>query len=95
MKNQQQLTLKIISIASHILDEENYVSTIDILLGLGYLAPSVLEDWYRGRLPYLENSLQIGSEKLSFVIQFFHEWANQQGLVPRQKKLYPESEHLP
>jgi hypothetical protein len=85
VKNQQQLTLKIINTASHILDEYQYVSTIDILLGLGYLSPNILEDWYRGRLTYLENGLQVGSEKLSFVIQFFHKWANQQGLIPREK----------
>jgi hypothetical protein len=85
VKNQQQLTFKIISIASRILDENQYVSTVDILLGLGYLSPNILEDWYRGRLSYLENGLQVGSEKLGFAIQFFHEWANQQGLVPREK----------
>ncbi|KTD62368.1 hypothetical protein [Legionella shakespearei] len=85
MKNQQQLTLKIVNLASHILDEHQYVSTIDILLGLGYLSPSILEDWYRGRLSYLENGLQVGSEKLSFAIQFFHQWANQKGLIPRER----------
>ncbi len=85
MKNQQQLTSKIISIASRILDENQYVSTVDILLGLGYLSPNILEDWYRGRLSYLENGLHVGSEKLGFAIQFFHEWANQQGLVTREK----------
>jgi len=85
VKNQQQLTLKIISIASQTLDEYQYVSTLDILLGLGYLSPSILDRWYRGRLSYLENGMQVGSEKLSFAIQFFHEWANQQGLIPREK----------
>jgi hypothetical protein len=41
VKNQQQLTLKIISIASHILDEYQYVSTIDIAA----LSTSLNSNW--------------------------------------------------
>ncbi|HHJ0475262.1 TPA: hypothetical protein ACQDQW_003091 [Legionella pneumophila] len=43
--NRQELSKKVIGIANRVLQEKQYVSSIDILLGLGYLSPSILEDW--------------------------------------------------
>lgn len=82
--NRQELSKKVIGIANRVLQEKQYVSSIDILLGLGYLSPSILDDWRRGRFSYLEQRLQANLNKLSFAIQCFHQWAKQTGLLPRE-----------
>lgn len=82
--NRSELLKKVISIAGDQLAKKQYVCGIDILLGLGYLSPNVLEDWRRGRLAYLEQQLQVNLGKLSFVMQSFRQWALSNGLLPRE-----------
>ena len=82
--NRQELFIKVAKIANQVLQDKQYVSSIDVLLGLGYLSPSVLEDWRRGRIPYLEQRLQVNLSKLSFAMQCFRQWAQKLGLLPRE-----------
>lgn len=82
--NREELSKKVTTIANHVLHDKQYVSSIDILLGLGYLTPSVLEDWRRGRFPYLEQRLQVNLGKLSYAMECFCQWALKQGLLPRE-----------
>jgi hypothetical protein len=80
----EELSKKVISVASRVLHDKQYVSSIDILLGLGYLSPSILEDWRRGKFSYLEQRLQANLNKLSFAMKYFRQWAQAQGLLPRE-----------
>ena len=82
--NRQDLSKKVIELAAKTLNQKQYVSSIDILLGLGYLTPSILEDWRRGRLPYLEQRLQVNLNKLSFMMKCFRQWALKNGLLARE-----------
>ena len=82
--NRQELSKKVISIANRVLAEKQYVSAIDILLGLDYLSPTVLEDWRRGRVFYLEQCLQVNLNKLSFAMQCFRQWAIKNHLLSRE-----------
>ena len=82
--NRQQLEAKVISICNQCIAQKQYVSAIDLLLGLGYLSPTILEDWRRGRIPYLEQRLQANLGKLSFAMQAFRQWALKNGLLPRE-----------
>jgi hypothetical protein len=40
------------------LAEQQYVSAIDVLLGLGWLAPTHLQQWRQGRIESLERVVQ-------------------------------------
>jgi hypothetical protein len=82
--NRQDLSNKVISIASETLRTKQYVSSFYILSGLGYLSPSVLDDWRRGRFPYLEQQLQVNLSKLSFFMECFRQWATKNGLLSRE-----------
>ena len=75
---------KVTLIASDQLARRQYVCGIDILLGLSYLSPNVLEDWRCGRISYLERQLQVNLVKLSFVMKSFRQWALSNGLLPRE-----------
>ncbi len=82
--NREELSKKVIKVASQVLHDKQYVSSIDILLGLGYLSLNILEDWRRGRFSYLEERLQVNLSKLSFTMKCFRQWAQTQGLLPRE-----------
>jgi hypothetical protein len=82
--NRIELAKKVVKIANQGLYDKQYVSSIDILLGLGYLSPSTLEDWRRGRFPYLEKRLLVNLNKLSFAMKCFRQWAQTKGLLPRE-----------
>ncbi len=82
--NREELSKKVITVASQVLHDKQYVSSIDILLGLGYLSPNILEDWRRVRFSYLEERLQVNLSQLSFTMKCFRQWAQTQGLLPRE-----------
>ena len=53
-----------------------YVSGIDVLLGIGFLTSTGVQDWRRGRIPYLEASIQANPNKISRAMQYFQQWAD-------------------
>ena len=66
------------------LAKQPYVSTLDVLLGLGWLAPTHLDEWRQGRVPYLERVVQASLPKLSTAMRVFRRWAGRRGLVPSE-----------
>ena len=80
--NQKRFRLRVIKAAEEALCKNNYVSPIDIFIGMGSLKPSDLEDWRKGRIPYLERAIQGNLSKISFWMKCFREWAKAKGLKP-------------
>ncbi|MDQ3760874.1 MAG: hypothetical protein M3460_04030 [Actinomycetota bacterium] len=48
------LAWRVERVAEAVLAEQRYVSAIDIFLGLGWLAPTYLDEWRQGRVQCLE-----------------------------------------
>lgn len=59
-----------------------FVTAIDVLSGLGWLPGARLEDWRRGRLPYMEAGVTANLHKLSAAMKIFSDWARSRGLQP-------------
>ena len=53
-------------------------------MGIGWLAPSHVEEWRQGRVEYLERVAQANLAKLSAVMKLFRTWATSRGLVPSE-----------
>jgi hypothetical protein len=70
--------------AEAVLAEQPYVSAIDVLLGLGWLAPTHLDEWRQGRVQCLERVVQASLPKLSTAMRVFRRWAQRRGLVPSE-----------
>lgn len=66
------------------LAEQNYVSAVDVLLGLDWLAPSHVEEWWQGRVPYLERLVQANLSKVSTAMAEFRRWARERDLIPSE-----------
>lgn len=66
------------------LAERNVVSPIDVLVGVGWLAPTEVDRWRQGRIPYLEAATQVNLSKLTTTLAYFRGWARDRGLRPSE-----------
>jgi hypothetical protein len=78
--NRSQLEQRIVEAAEAALRHQKYVSSIDVLVGIGWLPPSTLATWRQGRLPYLERGMTANLHKLSTAMHLFRSWAVRRGL---------------
>lgn len=63
---------------------ECYVSAVDALLATGWLRPEKVQDWRRGRVPYLERVVVASLPKISTAMRIFRSWAESEGLRPSE-----------
>jgi hypothetical protein len=63
------------------LEAQRFVSAIDILLRLGWLAPSHVHQWRYGRLDSLEDVIQTNPNKVTAALAAFQQWAQERGLI--------------
>ena len=71
-------------VAEAALAEQRFVSAIDVLLGLGWLAPSHLKLWQQGRVDSLESVVQANLSKITAAMAAFRHWARDLGLNPSE-----------
>ena len=65
MSNRRQIEQRVIQAAESALYRQHYVSPLDVLLGMGSLKSSDLQDWKKGSIPYLEKVIQGSLGKIS------------------------------
>ena len=71
---------RVIRAAEATLAEQSYVSPVDVLLRLGWLAPTHLDLWRQGRIESLEQMVQAGLGKQSTAMRTLRTWASRRGL---------------
>jgi len=84
MTNRTQLSKRVIEAAGSVLFLQQYVRPIDIFVKMGYLQPAHVQDWEKGRTPYLEAAIQCNLGKITFAMKCFRKWTLQRGLVPSE-----------
>jgi hypothetical protein len=82
--HQQQLESRVIRAAETALSRRQYVSTIDVLCGMGLLLPTHVDSWRKGRIDFLERVIQGNLRKISLSMKIFRRWAQEKGLKPSQ-----------
>jgi hypothetical protein len=75
------LERRVAGAAEAALAEWQVVSPVDVLAGLGWLAPSHLAAWRQGRIETLEGALTVSPVKLSAALRLLERWAHDRGLV--------------
>ena len=65
-----------------ILANGKVVAPVDVLVGMGLLAPDRLEHWRRGRIAYLEQAIDCNLERLSRLLRILRFHAHELKLVP-------------
>ena len=66
------------------LAERSYVSAVDVLLRLGWLAPPHFDLWRQGRVECLERVVQASLGKQSTAMRTLRAWAGRRGLKPSE-----------
>ena len=79
-----RLEERVTQAAEATLAEQSYVSAVDVLLRLGWLAPSHLDLWRQGRVECLERMVQAGLDKQSTAMRALRTWATRRGLTPSE-----------
>ncbi len=82
MANRMIIQGRVRKAAEEALHLKQFVSPIDILLGIGFLLPEHLEDWRRRRVSYLEKIMRANLNQITFAMKCFRSWATQKGLKP-------------
>ncbi len=65
-----------------ILARGKVVAPVDVLISMNLLAPERLEDWRRGRVPYLEKVINCNLTRLSRLLRILRVHAHDLNLVP-------------
>lgn len=80
----RRLEQRVVEAAEAALAEQKFVTAIDILVGLGWLAPGLVDRWRQGRVAYLEDVMQVNPSKLSTALGIFRRWAERRALNPSE-----------
>ena len=86
--NDRRLERRVARAAEEALAEHKFVSPIDVLCGLGWLHPSNVERWRRGRPACLEDVVFIDPTRIVTAIGLLQKWASERGLEPSERP-YP------
>jgi hypothetical protein len=83
-KNQVSLADRVAKAAEAALAALHFVSTIDILAGIGWLDPGAVERWRRGQIDCLEKVVRSNLPRISEAMRLFRSWATARGLNASQ-----------
>lgn len=67
--------------AEAVLAELQYVTPIDVLIGVGWLTSSAVDRWRQGRVDDLEPLIQVNLDKISTAMAAFRRWGEGRGLL--------------
>lgn len=73
---------RVVKAVAAILSRGTVVAPVDVLVEMGLLKKSALEDWRFGRVPYLERVINCNLEKLSRILRILAFHAHDLGLKP-------------
>jgi hypothetical protein len=82
--SRQKLEHRVTQAAEAALAQQLYVSAIDVLLRIGWLAPSHVDQWRQGRVDSLEQVVQANLGKISDAMAVLRRWARHRGLKPSE-----------
>ncbi len=82
--NRKQLAQKVSTAAESALHVRGFVTSIDILVGVGWLTPAAVESWRQGRTDYLERVVVSNLSRISEAMRLFRSWASAKGLKPSE-----------
>jgi len=71
---------RVVKAAEASLAAQQYVSAVDVLVGIGWLDPGAVKRWRQGQIDCLEGVVQTNLPRISEAMKLFRSWANAKGL---------------
>ncbi len=93
-ESDMRLQRRVVRAAQDALAAHMLVSPIDVLCGLGWLHPSNVERWRRGRPAVLEDVVFVERARIAAAIGLLEAWARERGLQPSEHP-YPAASRTP
>lgn len=81
MTSAPDLQRRVEAAAAAALARHEFVTPVDVCVGIGWLHTSNVEDWRRGRVDDLEYFLPVHDDRLTDLILYLHQWAEAHGLT--------------
>ena len=82
--NRKKLDDRVIKAAEAALASRKYVTSIDVLVGIGWLDPRAVKRWQQGQVDYLERVVTTNLSRISEAMKLFRQWAAAKGLTPSE-----------
>lgn len=79
-KNRTALVDRVTKAAEASLAAQDYVSPIDVLIGIRWLDPGAASRWRQGQIDCLERSIQTPLPRIAEALTLFRSWATSKGL---------------
>ena len=80
-ENRTKLAERVARAAKAALAARDYVSPVDVLVGIGWLDPGAVKRWRRGQVEYLEDMVQTKLSRISEAMKLLRSWATAEGLL--------------
>jgi hypothetical protein len=84
LHNRKKLNDRVVKAAEAALAAQKHASPIDVLVGIGWLAPGTVKCWRQGQVGYLEGAIQTNLPHISEAMKLFRSWAGAKGLIPSE-----------
>jgi hypothetical protein len=72
-ENRRRLADRVAKAAEASLAAQNYVSPVDVLVGIGWLDPGAVKRWRQGQVDYLEHVVQTNLSRISEAMKRQHQ----------------------
>ena len=89
MTSAPDLQRRVEAAAAAALARHEFVTPVDVCVGIGWLHTSNVEDWRRGRVDDLEYFLPVHDDRLTDLILYLHQWAEAHGLTRTETDYVP------
>src|SRR5215472_8699730 len=79
---QDRYYARIVKATEDLLREKGFVAPIELFIRMELLSPESVDDWRRGRIPYLERAIQCNLSKASRILRILRKHAHDLDLKP-------------
>ncbi len=80
-KNPRPLVDRVVEAAEASLADQKYATSLDVLVGIGWLDPGAVDRWRQGWIDCLEDAIQTNPSRVSEAMELFRSWATGKGLI--------------
>jgi hypothetical protein len=83
-ENRTRLADRVAKAAEASLAAQNYVSPVDVLVGIGWIDPGAVKRWRQGQVDYLARVVQTNLSRISEAMKLIRSWATAKGVIPSE-----------
>ena len=84
-KNPRTLADRVVEAAEAALARQDFVSAVDVLVGVGWLDGGAVKRWRLGQIEFLKEAIQANLSRVSEAMKLFRSWARAKDLSASER----------